>query len=121
MLWILRMSYIVEACVTVPVCYQWSSMAATTSNVATNVATGVDVQMQVSHTPGGTWKVSDFQEEAQQVLAREDQALLVRHCRHHASHVTTASGVQKANANVVFLGTAVCLKIVSNPKCQDIE
>ncbi len=48
-------------------------MAAKTRNVATDV----DVQMQVSHTPRGAGKVSDFQEEAQQVLAREGQAVLV--------------------------------------------
>ena len=73
--------------------------------------------MQVSHPPGGAGKISDFQEEAQQVLAREDQAGLVRHYRQHDSHMTTASNVQK----MCFLGTAVYLKIVSILKSQDIE
>jgi len=78
----------------------------------------VGVQMQISHTPGGAGKVSDFQEEAQQVLAREEQAFLVRHCRHHDSHMTTASNVQKISC---FLGTAVCLNILSIPKPHDVE
>ena len=82
------------------------------------MATDVGVQMQVSHTPWGAGKISDLQEEAQQVLAREDQADVVRHYRHHASHMTTASYVQKMSC---FSGTAVCLKIVSIPKSQDIE
>jgi len=74
--------------------------------------------MQVSHPPGGAGKVSDFQEEAQQVLAREDQADLVSQCRHHDSHMTTSSCVQKPSC---FSGTAVCLKIVSIPTSRDIE
>ena len=82
------------------------------------MATDVGVQMQVSHPAGGAGKISDLQEEAQQVFAREGQADLVRHCRHHDSHMTTASNVQKM---LYFLGTAMCLKIVSIPKSHDSE
>ena len=82
------------------------------------MAIHVYVHMQISHPPGRAGKISDFQEEAQQVLARGDQTDLVRHCRHHDSHVTTASNVQKM---LCFLGTAMCLKIVSISKSQDIE
>lgn len=87
-------------------------MAAKTQDEATNQ----DVQTQVSHSPGGVGKVPDFQEEAQQVLAREDQALLIRHCWHHAGHVSIAIGVHG-----VVLETAVRLKIMGNPKSQDME